>query len=314
MKPPILKRLTPKLDHNKAFVFILISTAAIWFVLQLSKTYTTQLQLNYSIINLPKEYKIEKEQKLSIYITSNGLNLLYLNLFNPEINIDYSEFTKSYDFISIDESGLNNLISTQLELDKNQIEAHNLLKLDYYKLFSKQIEVFPNLDLTFQPGFDTIQDIQYSPSQITIYGREDALSSIDSVFTNPITHRNIKDSISSQIDLNLVELDYDEVNTNVINYTILVDRFTEKTITLPVEVINLPSDTNISIYPKQLEVSFELPLSKYNQVSAKNFKLICDYSRAKISDNYLIPKLVKSPKFIKYERLRTKQISYLIKE
>lgn len=311
---PILKRLTPKLDHNKAFVFILISTAAIWFVLQLSKSYTTQLQLNYSIINLPKEYKIEKEQKLSTYITSNGLNLLYLNLINPEINIDYSEFTKSYDFISIDESGLNNLISTQLELDKNQIEAHNLLKLDYYKLFSKKIEVFPKLDLTFQPGFDTIQDIQYSPSQITIYGREDALSSIDSVFTNPIIHRNIKDSISSQIVLNLVELDYDQVNTNVINYTILVDRFTEKTITLPVEVINLPSDTNISIYPKQLEVSFELPLSKYNQVSAKNFKLICDYSRVKTSDNYLIPKLVKSPKFIKYERLRTKQISYLIKE
>ncbi len=311
---PILKRLTPKLDHNKAFVFILIATAAIWFVLQLSKTYTTQLQLNYSIINLPKEYKIEKKQKLSTYITSNGLKLLYLNLFNPEINIDYTEFTRSDDFISIDESGLNNLISTQLELDKNQIEAHNLLKLDYYKLFSKQIEVFPKLNLTFQPGFDTIQDIQYSPSQITIYGREDALSSIDSVFTNPITHRNIKDSISSQIDLNLDELDYDEVNTNVIKYTILVDRFTEKTITLPVEVINLPTDTNISIYPKQLEVSFELPLSKYNKVSAKNFRLVCDYNKAKVTDSYLIPKLVKSPKFIKYERLRTKQISYLIKE
>ena len=311
---PILKRLTPKLDHNKAFVFILISTAAIWFVLQLSKTYTTQLQLNYSIINLPKEYKIEKEQKLSTYITSTGLNLLYLNLFNPQINIDYSKFTKSIDFISLDEAVLNNLISTQLEVGKDQVEVNHNLKLRFYQLFSKQMKVIPILNLNFQPGFDTIQDIQYSPSKVTVYGKRNILSSIDSVFTKPIIHKNIDDSISSQIELNLEALEFDQVNTSVIQYNIFVDRFTEKTITLPVEVINLPLDTSISIYPKQVEVSFEIPLSKYDKVSAKNFKLVCDYDKAKESDSYLIPKIVKSPKFIKYQRLRTKQISYLIKE
>lgn len=310
----ILKKFKLKIDQNKAFLFILISTSVIWLVLQLSKSYTTDLQLNYLVKDLPKSLNVSENKSISLNVTSNGFALLRLNIFRPKLDFSYSDFERSDSLLSLNQAKLNQIIASELKLEKENINANQGLKLNYYKRFSKELKVLPTLKLSFQPGFDTIDPIDYSPKKVTIFGKIDDLSPVDTIYTQLIKHDNINDSISGLAELNLNEISFERINTASIAYQINVDRFTEKTIKLQVDVINVPEEIELSIYPKEIELSFELPLSKYDLVTADNFKLICDFSQAQPNDSFLILKLKSYPKYIKYPRLSTKRINFLIKE
>ena len=96
-------------------------------------------------------------------------------------------------------------------------------------------------------------------------------------------------------------------------YKLTVDKFTEGTLQLPFKVLNMPLDKNISTFPNEVKITYKVGLKDYGKVSKELFIIECDFNEALENNlNFLIPKLVSSPSFVKDLHLNTKKIDFFI--
>jgi hypothetical protein len=79
-------------------------------------------------------------------------------------------------------------------------------------------------------------------------------------------------------------------NTNIspekVMVLIPVEKFTEKELTLPVQVIHLPEDVNLKLFPPNVKITVMVGLSEYEEVSSRDFQqllTITRHFRAKIT-------------------------------
>jgi hypothetical protein len=93
-----------------------------------------------------------------------------------------------------------------------------------------------------------------------------------------------------------------------------VDKFTEGTIQVPIDIINVPKDFKINYFPKVVGVSYYTSLSTFNEVNINEFIVECDYKNLVEGSTHLEPKLMKSPKNVKNVRLNQKRIEFIISE
>lgn len=309
-----LTQFSFKVSHNKAFVFILISTALIWFVLQLSKLYTKDIEIDYKLQELPKDFRLENRNKIKASISTNGLKLLELSILNPKLNLSYADFSSTDSTLFLNNRRIASLMSLQLGFSTEVINVKDDLKLSYFKQFSKEVSIQPTLNLSFQPGYDTIGKFTFSPQTINVFGKKNQLSELKSIPTKSINLKNLDASITGKVELDTANLGVESYSHLKVNYAVEVVRFTEKQIQVPIKVINVPDGMSISIYPKQLSLNVEVPVSKYDQLTKDNFRVVCDFANLDSGAKFMVPKLTKFPEYVKYPKLQTQRINFLIKE
>jgi hypothetical protein len=104
-------------------------------------------------------------------------------------------------------------------------------------------------------------------------------------------------------------------STDKVNIKGDVEKFTEATLTLLVEIQNLPEGYTISLIPEEVEVLFNIGLSDYNKINQNDFKIVCDYSRtAKDGLTYLIPEVSSKPDMVSEIKIVPNQIEFLLKK
>lgn len=79
-------------------------------------------------------------------------------------------------------------------------------------------------------------------------------------------------------------------------------------------MINIPDNMKLSIFPKEIQMNIEVELQHYDDITNKDFRLICDYKKREKDDNVLTPYLDMKPKHIKNIRFNTSKVNYLIRE
>lgn len=310
----LLNQYSLKISHNKAFVFILISTALIWFVLQLSKPYTKNIEIDYQLQELPKDFRLENENKIKASISTNGLKLLEFSILKPKLILSYTDFSLTDSTLVLSDRSLATLMSSQFGFSADVVNVKDDLTLTYYRQFSKEVFIYPKLSLDFQPGYDTIGKLKFSPKTIEVFGKKNQLSDLKSIPTKSINLNNLDASITGEVELDTANLGVESYNRLKVKYAIEVERFTEKQIQVPIQVINLPERSSISIYPKQLILTVEVPVSKYDELSKDNFRVVCDFAKLNTGAKFMVPKLIESPEYVKYPKLQTQRINFLIKE
>jgi hypothetical protein len=53
-------------------------------------------------------------------------------------------------------------------------------------------------------------------------------------------------------------------------------------------------------------------LSDFNSISAKNFKVVCDFAKTNQGQSFLTPELVEQPESVKNTRLGLQRIEFII--
>jgi len=96
--------------------------------------------------------------------------------------------------------------------------------------------------------------VRLSPDTITIYGERELLSKIDSVVTQPIKLDNLSDG--SQGVATLKAEDGVRFSHNEILYSVEVVRYVERSLQLPVEVIEIPAGVSVRVIPGEVTVYF----------------------------------------------------------
>lgn len=318
----LTKKNTETLKSNsklKIFLFFLALSFFFWIIIKLSEVYRYDVKFKVNYIDYPSKLLLQKEPSNEIILSLEtvGFNLLRYRIKERKIDFSLADIVKhknkKHTYYIITDSNFK-FIQSQFSAD---IEVLNIkpdtLFFEFGKKFSKKVKVISQVELEFKPGFNIVNDIQIEPALVSISGPEGVVDSIEEIKTRIIKISNIYKSFEKKLPLVVPE--NITVKPTEVVIKAKVDKFTQGTFTLPIEVINVPRNVLITTYPKEVKVIYTVPFSDYNKIVPESFKVICDYKETQENDlEYLLPKLTDKPVMVSSVRIVPNEIDYLIKK
>ncbi len=296
-------------------LFFLFVTSFIWFLSKFSKDFTATVEASINYINLPNNTVLAANNldKVSFDLTSSGFDFLSYKFKKPIITINVTDYLKEENkLVNITNKDLTKIISSELKsnIDVNNISV-NEINLNLDTIISKEIPIKVVSDITFKNGFKAVKEISIDSKTIIVSGPSKVIDSIAYVLTKPIKYELLSSPVSGEIEIAAVNKENISFSKNKISYIILVEEFTQKMLFIPITIENLPIGTNIKLIPEVISIAFDVSVSKFNNISEKDFTIICDYNNRNIDENFMIPVLLKKPTLIQNILLKDNKIEYL---
>lgn len=299
------------------FLLFLFSAFVILIFTKLSKDYTNTISFNIEKVNVPQDKIIlnDSSHKLNVTLKTHGFKWLKYYFAKPKLSIDFSNevykkqnayiYTKSVSYLNEKKPFQENVKLLNINPDT--------LIFKYDTNLVKKIPVQIDTDITFAPGFDNVNNYKTIPDSIVIIGPHEIVQVINSVKTQKILLANVKTDISMATQLELPKNNGNlKFSAKEVNFIAKVGKFTEGTVTLPIQIINLPEDISIKYFPKEVKVSYYTSLENFNNITPSDFKVKCDYKKVTDNQSVLIPEITKLPKDVKNVRLNQKRIEFII--
>ncbi len=251
--------------------------------------YEVPFQLKYNIP--PNRFLANSPPKtMSVEINGTGWYLFFENLDNSgrviEINCtdDLNQtFTKG-----------NLLDSVNSYLAKYRLGILNIspseIEVELSPAAKKEIKIIQPIRASYFASYGLVEPMQLSDSMVTVFGSKETLEEINDLVLDTLIFENLKENTSITIHLPDFPDHHISFDKKYIQLNILVDQFTQKTFTLPFSLKNFPSQRNFEFIPKEVTMTVDIPLQKYNSITEKNFELQLNYSDLqRTSERKLIP-------------------------
>ncbi len=309
----LLQKLPSKARLRFFLLFVFVSFS-FWISTKLSNTYNLEQTFSINWNDVPEGVIIsEKEYKLSASIKTSGIEVLFYRLFMNELNISLKEasFNSSKGIVNTERQHF--FVEQQLFKNTilNQINPVSL-EFDYSYLDKKMVPILPKIEINLRPGFLIDKPILSSPDSILIKGPKILLDSISNIETQFFSYDDIFEPFSNIVKLKKIPKIQMPVNEVTINLS--VSRYSEKVFILPIEVINLPKNKRVKLFPPKARIKVTLPISILTTVKGSDFSLVVDYNEI-IYDQVkeLQLNIKKQPPAIKQIILEPKKVNFLIR-
>lgn len=300
----------------KTFLFFLGFSTVIWVFVQFSKQYTVSLALPVEYTNVPADKLLNRGNptSLDVRLRDYGFNIARYKLIPPTLEIDISDATEKGNVLVYDLEQQKPAIVSQLGLE---YEDANFLQQDLNIGFEqkavKTVSIVPNIELNFAVGYSALEDIQLSPDTVRVSGPASILDTLEEVSTQPLRITNINSDIQGTVKLQTGNLENVSFFDDEVNFTLRTDKFTEGKVKIPIEVVNVPENTNVVIFPKEVVLFYQVSLKDFEKVKPSSFKVIVDFQNALASDGYMLAQVVQKPAIVNNVRLNEKRIQFVIK-
>ncbi len=305
------------------FLLCLVIASFFWLINALNRNYTRTITVPLKFINLPSDRVLANELPKSFHvdIKASGIKLLFLTL-KENLNvavIDLNPYLKksNKDIVAIGTStavgSLSKILNTEIETIKVKPDS---IYLNFGASYKKIVPIKPILNINFDPLYNLTDKVRITPPFVTITGDSVLLSMIDSIETEKIVLNKLNQNINQQANLEIPE----ELNSRIalsitkVNLSIIVDKFTESTIEIPIEKLNIPNHLSLKTFPATVTIKFNVPLGEYEKSSALDFKVWVDYKELKEGMNILPVHVLSKVVSYKITRFQPEKVEYLIKK
>lgn len=303
--------------HNfKAFLFFLCMSILVWLLVQFAKDYEEQVQLIVEIENIPLDKYLENTRKaINVDVKTSGYEVIARKIFNPKIRVEASQMDTVNSAYIYDVENHKEAISKVLNIPWKSLGVETTrLEFQYSQKSTREIPLRPNTDISFAAGFSNIDSLQLVPAKIKISGPKSTLDSITSFKTKLLRFENLKQSIQGKVKVDTANYAGIQFYDHEVEYHLEVDKFTEGEIRIPVELINVPNDIEISIFPKEVTILYQAQLNEFDNISPTDFRVVQDFNAINTSVDFFIPKITKKSNLATQVRLSETRIQYILKQ
>ena len=306
------------------FLFFLLLSIVFWFLTALNKDYVTVISYPVRYVKLPRGTVIANDvpYQLDLNVQSRGFTLLRLKLQSRLSPLLFD--VNSFSFKVIPEQELLTIfILTNQTIEKIQQQLTSEIKIVsvspdtlFLQLSYKQTKLAPvklNLELEYEKQFMQVSDLIITPDSVSLSGPKNLIDTIFSVSTLPEKVTGLKKN--TELVLDLKPIDKIEFSDQKVVVNIPVEKFTEESIEIPLEVINIPDSLFLRTFPTSIEVTYRVGLSDYKKVSEHMFIAVLDYSKIGSSiGNKLTVELIKVPDYVQVTNFYPKNVEYIIEK
>ena len=298
------------------FLICLSIAALLWIVHALNRNYRYSLRVPVTFLNLPTNKMIvgDLPEYLDVEIKASGLKLLFISLKKNinEVVVDFNLLknnAKSQAY-SIRNGNFNLQGSINFDVEILKIRPDTLF-FSVNKGNSKLLPVKANLKVDCQPGFSVTSKLNITPSFVSVSGDSIDLKRMDTVYTYFLNLKDVHQNFSSTVQL---KKPYSSINYNVkdVQMNFNVDKLTESTIKVPIQIMNNSDNEKIKLFPAFVTIKYLVAMKEYENITTNSFKAVVNYEHIKAKQKQLKVEIIRVPSEVKIINTDPEIISYLI--
>jgi len=268
------------------FVFLLISTLA-WFLNALDKEQNATFQLPVSFVGVPNNILITDSLPafLTLNIRDSGRQIFkYQRTDSQPMTIDLSRTFYDKGEFTITAEQLRGQIMRYMQ-PTTMIERirPDTISVNYEKLSTAKVPVVADFEIETASQHMLSSEPIVEPSEITVFAPKNILDTLQFIKTQKITFIDLKSSINVKAMLkpeNSVRFATDNVTLHV-----AVEMFTEKTLQIPITIINCPANILVKTFPSVVDATFNVGADSYNKVKISDIQVSFDYRNIHSDDS-----------------------------
>jgi len=300
------------------FIFFLLLSSGFWLLQSLQQDYERKIELPLRYKNVPSEWVIPESNpaKISILLKDKGTTLMYYSWkanFDP-VDISVSGLPRSTEYtLNISGSMIETAVSKQLISSTSiiSIEPREIV-LRYDSLGSRMVQVVENVVISTKPGFQVSDSIKISHREVRIYGSQKILDTLNVVKTKLVTLENLSKTKDMNVHLDLPK--GVKSDNEMIKLTVPVEEFTEKKLQLPVVCSDIPGDYALRMFPSNVEVTCNVPLSQFKELTEDKIEILIPFSEFEenLNTGKILLRLTKKPSWVMSSVIVPNELEFII--
>ena len=300
--------------RKDAFVFILFVALAtlFWWGRAMSSQRELDIKMPIVYTELPAQVVFIKPlpSHLKIKLRDNGRLLRQVQHANPCLTINVAKI--------LEESDGNFVLSTDILRQKiqdllpgsmtiQQIIPEEI-SISYHIEAVKRVPIQSRVEWSLAEQYQLSKPITIEPSTIEIYGVQQAIDSIDTIYTENIIVKDIHHTVQQQVALEF-PLGVRSLQSST-TITWIAEQFTDKSFIIPIEVDSIPTNETMHLFPMTTTVVARVGLSHFASVEAEDFRAVCNYPMHK--ERALSVKIQCTNPHVTQVRSSIREVEYII--
>lgn len=322
----ILDYIQPRLNRRSvAFLLCLLLSVLFWVLTSLSKEYVDEINIPISYQNVPDDLLISNEPTAVVKakVKGFGFDLLWywfrFEKLEIPVKADPSELRsirrQGKEFHYVLTRGKNGRMES---MEDGQLEILNIfpdtLFLKFTPKFTKLVPVKLNAEITFAKQFGMISRFVFIPDSILLVGPKKDIDTISFVLTKPQSWLDLNESLTTEVELmkysNLPFVSFNQTNVQI---ELNVVEFTEGSVMVPLR-IEADRPETVKVFPQEVEIKYQVPLSSYDNVSADQFQASVVLNDKSFGNTSLTVSLHRQPEAVTQIRIIPSQVEFIIQK
>lgn len=309
--------LSEKSREFFVFLFFFCIAGGYWLLQTLNNDYETEFSIPVRLKGVPDQVVITSEPAagLRIRVKDKGtvlLNYMLGKSFYP-VTFNFNDYKNSNDHVLIHAPEITKKVSAQLNASTNLLSVKpDTLEYYYSKGNSKRVPV--KLSGTVNAGRQYyIADTVFSPDSVLVYAPDESINAVTAAYTVPVNIENLEDTLRRQVALRARKgLKFAPATVDLM---LPVDIYTEKTVEVPLQGIGFPADKVLRAFPSKVQITFQVGMSHFLQVTENDFHLFAAYEELLElgSEKYTV-KLQSLPQGVTQVHFNPEQVDFLIEQ
>ncbi|MEA1876443.1 MAG: YbbR-like domain-containing protein [Bacteroidota bacterium] len=331
-KTRFIQKITGKVEmakhkmNKKLVVFLVFGGIAtfFWFLRALEQNYITQINHPVVYINFPDDLVLIKElpKRISLEIEGEGNAILRHNwdIAKTPVRISFNQVYRdklpqeNNFLISVLTSHLKPTVETQLSNFKVLRIKPDSLSFHFSESSTKRVPVIADLKLDLEKQFMIRDRIMIQPDSVDISGPTAIIDTINSISTTDLKFKKLDHSVKRNLSLvnphNLLTISAKRVAVEI-----LVEQYTEKSLSVPIEGINVPDSVHLKTFPAHVQVTFRVVISAFDLIQTQDFRIAADYLEISSATLTKIkPRILMAPGLIENPRINPELVDYLLEQ
>ncbi len=308
-----------KIERKRFLVFVtcLLLAVAGWLFLALNNKYMYNAKTVLVYNNFPQKKAFHPLQSdtVDLQVEGTGWQLIFARLRIKPQSITVSlDKLNSRNFVLLSEQLSH--VNQQLETAQKIISVRpDTLYFDFSKRTVKKVPVKLTSKFEFVNQYGIADEIEVNPGYVTVSGPQLELERIKDWSTDTLKLYHLQNTVTARIAMKQNSMKNVSIFPGSVEVKVPVDEFTEKTIEVPVKIINNTAYDNIKLYPKKVKVTFLVALSSYVQINDDFIEAMVDVNEWKVKNhNQLTVKLLRFPDYCKLIKIVPDKIDFIIEK
>lgn len=262
------------LKSDRAILLMCMLVALLfWLVVKLSQDFRTSqdMQISYQV---PESLTFTNPppRSLRLLIEGSGWNLL-ATAFARDLQLDFQVQTEEE--FTVGTSLLRTRAQAQLPENVSVLETRpDYIRLPLEARVEKMVPLRLQKQITFGGQHKLRDSIRLQPDSVRIMGPRSVVDTLQEWSTQLLKLNGLQESIEMALFLTDPENQQLVLEPRQVRVIIPAEPFTEKIIFLPIQGLNAPD--SLRIFPRQVKVSFNVGLSRYDSISRDSFSATVD--------------------------------------
>ncbi len=313
----IIKLSATERRRASAFFTCLVLAICAWIFSVLSNphNYTLKEALNFKNTPQRRAFHSLQSDTVNVNVTGSGWEMLFSKMNNQvkSFTVDLNTLeNKSYIVLSSQLDEINN----KREVGR-QITGFipDTLYFDFSNRKVKRVPIKLITSIKYKKQYDQSNNITIRPGYVIVNGPANIIDKLTEWPSDTLKLDSLSETQTTELSLQHVREGNMSIYPKTVQVNIPVDEFTEKTLFIPVSLINNHNYDDVKIFPQKVKITFMVSLSRYAETDEDFFEATANLDLWRNQGYKVLPVAVsKMPVYCKLVKIEPANIDFIVRK